>query len=115
MSVGVMVLKLQSCKVVPFFIHPLSITYSFHITVLHVDSNTVDEIVDDVWLAVCEDKDVTEACSEFTLYCKFETVDRKELICIFRSVVSVCEDKYVNPIMDKTATIEDTCRMKNLD
>ena len=96
------------CPVAFFMHHPL---YSFHITVLHVDSNTVDEIVGDVWLAVCEDKDVTEACSEFTLYCKLETVDRKELICIFRSDVSVCEDKYVNPIIDNTATIEDTCKM----
>ena len=64
---------------------------SFHITILHADTTTADEIEDDVWLEVCDDKDDTKVGSEFTLYCKFETFDHKELICIFMSDVSNCE------------------------
>ena len=67
--------------------------YNVSITVLQVDSNTDDETVGENWLATCDDIDEIDVCNEFTLYCKFDTVDRNDSICNCRSDVSVREDK----------------------
>ena len=61
---------------------------------------------------ICADRVEIEFCNELTLYCRLETVERSESICNCKSDDCVLEDRYVKPIMERVATIEEICNIR---